>query len=234
MSQHDTKIVEKIRKLLALSRSKNIHEAASAAAAAQEMMQEHRLALADVELPPISELTILDHRLMSIWRWGLLTACARSYYCGCLRIEEDMDVGTLRVTGLILGTEDDCAAVKCLYEHMASEIDRLSEEKFFEDRPPGSTSFNDVLIEQSWKRGATRAITENLEKARRRFERDTDRAIAAGSRVEEAVRAYQKSKYPRTHRPKMDDHTDESVFRGGYKVAMNLDVPDKTRAKLDS
>ncbi|MDD2898323.1 MAG: DUF2786 domain-containing protein [Desulfuromonadaceae bacterium] len=42
-------IIEKIRKLLALSRSSNEHEAALAASHAQRLLSEHNLAMADIE-----------------------------------------------------------------------------------------------------------------------------------------------------------------------------------------
>lgn len=42
-------VIEKVRKLLALATSTNVHEAANAAAAAERLMAEHKLAAADVE-----------------------------------------------------------------------------------------------------------------------------------------------------------------------------------------
>ena len=48
MSQGHTRIIEKVRKLLALSQSDNAHEAAAAAAKAQELLAEHNLSMADV------------------------------------------------------------------------------------------------------------------------------------------------------------------------------------------
>ena len=48
MSEHVSKVAEKVRKLLALATSSNVHEAANAAAQAQKLMQEHKLTAADV------------------------------------------------------------------------------------------------------------------------------------------------------------------------------------------
>lgn len=43
------KIIERVRKLLALATSSNEHEAALAAAHAQRLLAEHNLAMADIE-----------------------------------------------------------------------------------------------------------------------------------------------------------------------------------------
>lgn len=225
------KIVDKIKKLLALSRSENVHEASAAAERASRLMLEHRLSEADVVDPVIEERRIVDERLMSAWRWGLLTACARSYYCECVRLEEQTTFNTLRVFGIVFGVSSDIDAVICLYEHLVVQVDELAECS----RPLGRLpSLYIIERELQWKEGAVRAITEKLEKGRVMFERETAEAERRANKAWDAVRNYREKQYPRRYQPDMNALGDSSVFEEGFNAADKaLNVPDRARGRLE-
>lgn len=230
MVSDPNKIIDKIRKLLALARSSNLHEAAAAAERAGRLMLEHRLSEADVAEPIITERLEIDERFMAAWRWGLLTACARSYYCECVRLEETTTLGTLRVSAIIFGMEEDIAAVVCLYGYLSSEIDALADRSRPVGQPP---SLYAVDRELRWKEGAVRAITEKLEKGRIMFERETPEAERRATKAWKAVREYREKKYPERYRPAMNEKTDPRTFEEGFKAADKmLSLPDRTKGRL--
>lgn len=234
-AKSDDKIVDKIRKLLALSRSENVNEAALAAERAHRLMLEHRLTLSDVTsaLPEgVIEDEICDERMMSIWRFGLLTTCARSYYCTTVRIEEDLTTGRTRVIASILGRKDDVEAVRCLFEHFEREIERLAREKFDVGRQPGFFNSHTIANEESWKRGTVVAIQEKLLKQRMMFERETPKAMVQGDKARAAVAEYSEKKYPETYKPRMSDSTNLSSFYAGYRTGLDVDVPQQERSKI--
>jgi hypothetical protein len=74
------KVLGKIKKLLALSTSSNVNEAATAAAAAQRLMLEHKLTEADVsdaQTGQMFELSMGAVGFASRWKFVLVTAVAR-------------------------------------------------------------------------------------------------------------------------------------------------------------
>src|SRR5687767_2279756 len=80
-------VVERVRKLLALSSSSNPHEAALAAERALEIAQRHNLDLSRVDGPlegPFAE-RAYDVGGAAQWRWLLMSAVARAHFCRALR-----------------------------------------------------------------------------------------------------------------------------------------------------
>nr|WP_321466782.1 DUF2786 domain-containing protein [uncultured Desulfobulbus sp.] len=71
----DGKILDKIKKLLALGQSTNPHEAANAVSKAQQLMQEYQLTMQDVELTSIGEVATKmtnTSRKQPRWHVGLI------------------------------------------------------------------------------------------------------------------------------------------------------------------
>lgn len=235
----DPSIVEKIRKLLALSKSDNIHEAAAAAERAHKLMLEHSIALDDVSdiLPEdIVEDAIVDDRMRAVWRFGLLTACARSYYCSTVRVEEVTQFGLRPACAVIMGRKDDVAAVRCLFEFFETEIERLYGTELFPDDLLRTQNLKSLVeaIEagESWKRGAVVAIQDKLRGQRVMFERENEKAMALGDKARAAVSKYQMLKYPETYRPDMISRSDRA-FEKGYRAGLNVAVPGKGSKRLE-
>jgi len=81
MSDHQ-KVIERIRKLLALAQSANENEAQAAALKAQELLAEHNLREAD--LHEADDEFVIDGELLSDsrpWRRKLAANVARLYFC---------------------------------------------------------------------------------------------------------------------------------------------------------
>lgn len=128
-----TPIIEKIRKLLALSKSANPNEAATAAALAQKLMAQYRLEPHDVNDPV--ELTARDPKPLIVWAsvrpppvWlGMLGAnLATLNGCACV-IER---TGYREWSVWIAGQRTDLEALRYLFAWLLAEVTRLTEKNF--------------------------------------------------------------------------------------------------------
>lgn len=128
MMTHD--VVDKVRKLLRLSTSSNAHEAALAAAKAQELIDRHQLAQVTLELEtptsvaalepiqnfhdaPLDRPTRLDQ-----WRGRLASCLARANACRIYFFGPRI---------MLIGRASDAETVRYLYAWLVQEVDRLAE-----------------------------------------------------------------------------------------------------------
>lgn len=75
------KILEKIKKCLALSRSANEHEAALALKQAQALMQQHGLTADEVDLSDVTEHRVKSPNTLPSWHWSLVHICGMAFGC---------------------------------------------------------------------------------------------------------------------------------------------------------
>lgn len=127
------KIIDRIRKLFALSQSDNPGEAANALAMAQRLMQKHRIEQAQLEAPDAEEIRIwaddpLDHGgHIPPWKQAVGGAIAEVNDCLCLVSERHVLGGRERVM-VIAGRESDFEVCLAMYTWIIGEIDRLAHE----------------------------------------------------------------------------------------------------------
>ncbi|MDP2315662.1 MAG: DUF2786 domain-containing protein, partial [Pseudomonadota bacterium] len=131
MSSAAPDVLARVRKLLALATSPNVHEAAAAASAAQALIERHRLEAllaaedgADDPLDPITdgrEAPLEVARRLRKWKFALAAGLAEAN--GCLAY-------TAAVGGethlLLAGRASDRAAVASLWGWLVSRIEWLS------------------------------------------------------------------------------------------------------------
>jgi hypothetical protein len=124
-------VIDKIKKLLALAKSSNPHEAANAAARAAELMFEHKIQAADIEIAgqekrpveAVGESTLLAGKWREFWKGNLAEALSRSMMC---RIY--WDGGKLQ----IIGRRSDIETVSYLFSYLVLEIERMATETWKE------------------------------------------------------------------------------------------------------
>ena len=120
--QENSKIIERIQKLLALSGSSNEHEAASALAKAQALLAEHNLSLAQVQARTGVKSSYIkacyDLDGCDNWRRSLLLLIARHNFC---------EVVMLRGIHMSMVGEDyNIQAVQAMYAFVAPQLERLA------------------------------------------------------------------------------------------------------------
>lgn len=124
-------VLDKVRKLRRLSTSTNVHEAAAAAAAADRLIQEHRLEEAaleeaggDADAPLEDPDPVLTFgRKRATWRRVLFVAVCSHYDCASY-LARTASGGWL---GKIVGRPTDILCVREVLAYLISEIDRLTD-----------------------------------------------------------------------------------------------------------
>ena len=115
-----SKIIDRIRKLLALSSSNNQHEAELAAQRASEMLEQHQLSMSDVEVRDIErsrvikeEYVVGGQKMKLLWITQLARAAARLFD------GEVLSYRKLHGTSFaFIGFPDDVAMMKPMFEHL--------------------------------------------------------------------------------------------------------------------
>ena len=116
-------IVDRITKLLALATSPNEHEAAAAAAKAQEILTEHNLRLEDIKTEhkspdiPIQQVEIDSSGRRFYWKGSIANALANANFC---------TMWWLGGRVIIVGRNHNVAIVKSLYDYLTNTVKRLA------------------------------------------------------------------------------------------------------------
>lgn len=164
-------VMNRIRKLLALSTSSNEHEAASAAAQAARLMREYDIEQARLEVAGeqhAADEPIENHRIewersgkRPVWRDFIVNGVTRS--CGCHSYRS----GSVPV---LLGRLSATRTASYMYTFLVREIARLAEEGWQRAKADGSCE-NGRTWKHSFSYGAALAVVERL-----REERQIDKA----------------------------------------------------------
>lgn len=122
-------VIEKIRKLRALSQSSNVNEAAAAASAAERLIQEHRIAEAELANDSTPEDEILTEELDIMrtkitWQSHLRSHLVRYYGCATYNHLKKYDGATI-TKFIIIGSADNIATVRYMYLWLTVEIEHL-------------------------------------------------------------------------------------------------------------
>ncbi len=155
----DEKLLDKVKKLLRLAeRTTNEGEAAAAAAAAQKLIERHRLDVAAIDISegerevPLEapERTVLDgaegRRNKCAWRGALASGVARANACRVYWTGPRLQ---------IVGAPSDVATVRYLYAYLVREIDRLA-----------ATKSGGKAWLHGWRMGAVSTVSQRLAAAR--------------------------------------------------------------------
>ncbi len=121
------KLLDRIKRLLRLAESSNVHEAASAAARAQELMSRHRIEAASLEAD--STAGIVDHRDAPLeaskrlrpWKTHLADAIARANGCRIYLHTR----GNIRAVVLV-GRSEDAELVRMLFAELVKRVEAMT------------------------------------------------------------------------------------------------------------
>src|ERR1700691_1560854 len=123
-------ILDKVRKLRQLANSANVNEAANAAAIAEKLIQEHRIAEAELsageeEETATQDFIASDSSSTVTWRWHLIYELCRAYQCKPWIVHR-RNPETFRTTQHfgVAGAPSDLATVKYQYAYLSLEIIR--------------------------------------------------------------------------------------------------------------
>lgn len=243
------KAADKVRKLLRLAQSPNVHEAGAAAAAAQALMLKHALTRAalEIETPPgvtdpasgLYDTQAVQDGSLHVFRkarneiWISVLAAELGQHNSCVSYTSRNRV-TKTFTLEVVGRPDDVGSVRYLFAYLTKEISRLADVL---GKGKGKVWRN------SFKRGATQAVANQLREMRRTT-LDELRRQAVGSqalmklkgalarRDEEERRARNwvekthNMKPPAAHRPtQMDPEAYSAGVNAGLKLYLGKGKP---------
>lgn len=117
------RIIEKVRKLLALSNSSNEHEAALAAAHAQRLLAEHNLAMSELEVKEegAGEAELLVAKTVAKWLSSLFATVANAFDCFPI-VTTNQDNSRLR----FIGVGEDPGVAACTLQYLIKDLRRLA------------------------------------------------------------------------------------------------------------
>jgi hypothetical protein len=125
-------VVEKVQKLLALSKSANAHEAAAAAGAANRLMDQYRLSEADLEVQGQSEEPIeedggyvYESGKVTHWKKILMSVLIKHY--GLAHWNDTTYTSGRKVSRYkLVGRKNDITVMKYMFAWLTAECQRLS------------------------------------------------------------------------------------------------------------
>lgn len=223
-------IIDKVRKLLALSKSTNAHEAAAAAGAAARLIEEHGIASAEIAMAgnaPVEGLTdpesLYSYRRDTAWRSRLASALARHHGCKAILLGSQHSPQGKRYT--VLGRKSDVEALHYMFAYLSTEVARLTAE----------SEARGKIGKQSFALGCAEGIIEQLSRTHKEV---VQKAQAAGQSTalvfidsdRERVAVKYKELYPQTRKTRgpsggrIDDESRAAGREAGRNVHMGKSI----------
>lgn len=235
------KVLDKIRKLIALSGSSNVHEAAVAAAAAQRLMLEYRVSECDITVDSSEEDVVMDQEIYRDlhlkapprWHGVLLGGVAAVNFCKLIYDRERTgyawDAQRRRIYRII-GTERDRTTVIYLYEMFRLEVERLCDSV---SRLHGY----DRAERASFKLGAASAVSDKLRREYASFRVDmkssrNSQALAVIDKTSAALDTFVKLAFPRLGTLRGARASRYGAYHRGREAGNEIDVSSGHR-RLD-
>lgn len=216
-----SKVADRIRKLLSLSESANANEAAAAAARAQELLQQHKLSMADVAADydgdEIVKVPLGAKGFKAMWRFVLATNAARAFFCECIGLR----IGPRRKV-VLLGRRSDTEIATHVFKFLVSEIERLSEVY-------AHATLCDRSQKLSFIQGATMAVVHSLQHRTQDFKASSETALTVVRRSEDELRAYAQKHFGEP-RPITSDASVRNLqsFEDGQAEGAKIPIPGRT------
>lgn len=222
-------IIEKIKKLLDLSKSKNIHEAAAAAKAAEALISKYRISEAelsssDTESLPVEDINILYEtaRVVS-WKSSLAIRLAKHYGCAIfndalLRASKSgQKVSRYR----LVGQQSDLDLTRFMFGWLTSEIERLCK---YNCRGQGH------IVAQSYCEGAVKGVLMQLQEAKDLAKKVAEEAgqsmalIKLDNRESQALNVLNSLHNLRKSSSKSHRHLDSDAFHQGVEHGKSMHI----------
>ncbi|NEZ65551.1 DUF2786 domain-containing protein [Leptolyngbyaceae cyanobacterium CCMR0082] len=166
-----TKLIDKIQKLLALAKSPNENEAASAAEKVQALLAEHNLSMSEIKDPTKQEETdeniieVNGRKTIPIWMHMLMDGICRANYVYCLR-------GTTKEQYFaLIGRPGNVIACKTLFNYLKEVIERECKSQMKAAKAePGNQYTSWRSWADSFRKGMTNRISQRLNDRRKELE----------------------------------------------------------------
>lgn len=229
-------VISKINKLLNLSKSNNVNEAAAAAAAADRLMQNYRISAVELSSSNKEEepITLIEEYLHTSGRlvlWKNVLAGVLCDHYGCAYFIQTVPSNKDGVRGTVkalrvFGCQSDFDIVKYMYGYLTTEIERLTK---LEASGKGHT------FSQSYSLGAVQGIRDQLNKSieKMRQENTSSAMILLSSRTEKSKNEMN-SKLKLKAAPASKQHYNSDGFDTGRERGQNIALRSGLNGKTDN
>jgi len=233
------KVIERIRKLLALSTSSNKNEASTASSHARRLMERHGLTEADVtdasQDGMMFELSMGAVGFGARWKFVLVAAVAQAFHCDVVGLRS-----AKRRKVRMVGLKKDTEVAARIFKYLLVEIEKLvrSESR----NPPDELLIEVALgVEQhsyrtyldSFRRGAVSAIMLKLAQSEHAPAHPSSKTLTVTESRRSKAKDYIKSKFTETRYFSLDgsrNEIDDLAFIRGYDLAMGITMPKEAEA----
>ncbi len=212
-------IIDKVRKLLALSRSSNAHEAASAAAKANQLIDEYRLSVGQLtpdntDTDPVetaSEPLLHSNRVM-MWRKSLAIRLASHY--GCFVWNSPRPHAAINYQ--VAGRKSDIEVLNYMFAYISTECDRIT---LSTAKGKGRT------FAESYRRGFVDGVLSQLDASRQtvaKASNDPQALVKLDDRTQAARRHIEASTHLSKGKSVTASRTDSSAFQSGQSAGRSM------------
>ena len=218
MEENNDAVIEKLKKLFALSESPNGAEAASALAKAHLLLAKHGLAMTDLEKKDelVMQRVVLDRKRIRNWESALLAAVMSATYTEALLLPGEGKV-------CFVGREVNIIAAENLFNYLRISILKVSR-KFT----------GGFINAESFRLGMVVNITERLKKIDRDSPPSAEEKqiiVTAEKETGRENRDYLESKYGKLKSKKVKNRVEPVSYgmghRAGSSVSLNQQLCDK-------
>ena len=209
-------VVELIKKLLALSKSPNEHEAALALSKAQELLLKHNIDMAEIktdqtgpnlEVEMLNESVDFDH--YQAWQGTLLNCIAKRNFCHCVQAH-----GLVQ----ILGRKANVRVIVELYNWVEPQIIRMAKESGYK-----------AGEKNAYIMGLLKTLAAKLDEQRAEFHEANPTSRALVANVQSDSDDWFKKCYPRTQKGRSVRLTDVGAYEHGKVDGNGLSVNGSSR-----
>lgn len=226
------KIIDRIKKLLSLSRSTNQHEAALAAAQAADLMLAHEIeeaSLCEAESAPEDvESGTLDEcgKRRVPWKGTLANALTKSQGC---RSYTDKAGGLATIK--IVGQPSKVATIRYMYAYLVSEVNRLADCEYRDEHEECKASGVPAPSARSWKNafrlGAASTIGRRLLDQRKETHAEArisgqGSALVVVAKAQEAVETYVRRNVPGLRTGRRASYSSRSGYGAGVAAGKGV------------
>lgn len=230
----EEKIIDKVKKLLSLSRSANENEAAAAAARAHELMLKYRIDKAALKEErkesSVIEFTLGDETRPYAWRMHLINGLAEAFGCEFYYIDVHgkSHIGPRKARFILIGLEEQKNAIQYLHDYLVKDINRLANKAWKAEVKAYNESavdFNDRPSAHGWKLsfrlGAATMIAERVVKQYKKIinetkkDKEKSQALVLIKEDEAKIQAFYEDVRKRLKLRK-SSQTGGQVVRSGY------------------
>jgi hypothetical protein len=223
------KIIERIKKLLSLSKSSNEHEAALAAGRAADLMLKHEIQEAQLADSPSEGVDLMEmdkSGQVVHWKGNLMGGLADGLGCAFHYHRRRVAPGSRKtfISYMIVGQPSKVATIQYMYSYLTAEVTRLADAAYGQEHQECAASDVPPPSSRSWKNafrlGAARTIAKRL-RAQRKETHDAARlsghsnALVVVEAASKAVQEYVAAEVGPLSRGSQAAHSSRSGYQAG-------------------